>query len=612
MAEGITDGRGPVDGGQRNLEPLLSRSQRLFYCAAIGLWLIVFVSLWIWWLQPEHNLGTARLIFNSLIVAWLTLLPLYFLSIFIHARVPARAIAQPSGMRVAMVVTKAPSEPFSVVRQTLMGMLAQDVPHDTWLADEAPDKETIEWCENNGVRISTRQGVEEYHRATWPRRTRCKEGNLAYFYDHYGYDTYEVVVQMDADHVPAPGYLRAMLAPFSDPKVGYVSAPSICDRNVHDNWAARGRLFVEATFHGLLQAGYNAGWAPICIGSHYAVRTKALKEIGGLGPELAEDHSTTLMMNAHGWRGVHAFDATANGFAPQTFSDLVTQEFQWARSLVAILLNYSPLYIPRLSARLRFQFLFCQLWYPLLAVFMLSIYLTPIIALLMGDRFVNVQYLVFCAFFLALEVLLCVMALSWRANGWCRPRDARVLSWEAMLFPFVKWPWIFAGTIVALYDKLTGASVDFRVTPKGGMETPGLPWRALFPYLLLATGAILPLWFVTDPGRAAGFYIFATVNALIYASIVCAVLADYFRATNERSRPFRLMQTAPAAACVVLLLALPVVAFSKRAPVSVEAILWGQNWLTVTEAISSASGAGMDGPNTRKVRFRWPITGGSG
>ncbi|MGO8655733.1 glycosyltransferase family 2 protein, partial [Rhizobium ruizarguesonis] len=119
------------------------------------------------------------------------------------------------------------------------------------------------------------------------------------------------------------------------------------------------------------QAGYNGGLAPLCIGSHYAVRTVALKQIGGLGPELAEDHSTTLMMNAGGWRGVHALDAIAHGDGPRTFSDLVTQEFQWSRSLVMLLLRYSPSLVGRLPPRLKFQFLFSQLWYPLFAFFML-------------------------------------------------------------------------------------------------------------------------------------------------------------------------------------------------------------------------------------------------
>ena len=55
------------------------------------------------------------------------------------------------------------------------------------------------------------------------------------------------------------------------------------------------------------------------------------------------------MFNAAGWRGVHALDAIAHGDGPNTFADLVTQEFQWSRSLVTVLLKYTPRYLGKLS-----------------------------------------------------------------------------------------------------------------------------------------------------------------------------------------------------------------------------------------------------------------------
>src|SRR5215813_4545837 len=328
------------------LVPLLSPMQRTFHAAAALAWALAVIYFWAWWLKPNHNIGAVSYLVNSIVLGWLTAVPLYFLFLYTRARLSHSDLQLVPNTRVAMVVTKAPSEPWWVVRTTLEAMLAQDTAHDTWLADEDPTPETIDWCEAHGIRISTRKGVADYHRTTWPRRTRCKEGNLAYFYDHYGYNLYDFVVQMDADHVPSPGYLREMLRPFVDPRIGYVTAPSICDKNATQSWSARGRLYVEATMQGIMQAAYSNGWAPLCIGSHYAVRIKALKDIGGVGPELAEDHSTTLMMNAHGWRGVHAFNAVAHGDGPTTFADLITQEFQWSRSLVTILLQYSPIYLP--------------------------------------------------------------------------------------------------------------------------------------------------------------------------------------------------------------------------------------------------------------------------
>ncbi|MGO7830605.1 hypothetical protein ACC690_38975, partial [Rhizobium johnstonii] len=71
------------------------------------------------------------------------------------------------------VVTKAPSEPFAVVRTTLQAMLDQiGVDFDVWLADEYPSEETRRWCEEHVVLISTRKGVAEYHRTTRSRNSR--------------------------------------------------------------------------------------------------------------------------------------------------------------------------------------------------------------------------------------------------------------------------------------------------------------------------------------------------------------------------------------------------------------------------------------------------------
>jgi cellulose synthase (UDP-forming) len=84
---------------------------------------------------------------------------------------------------------------------TLLAMLSQrfDAPYDVWLCDEAPSEEVLTWCRGRGVRVSTRRGQPEYHRAQWPGRTKCKEGNLAFFYDRFGYRDYDVVAQLDCD-----------------------------------------------------------------------------------------------------------------------------------------------------------------------------------------------------------------------------------------------------------------------------------------------------------------------------------------------------------------------------------------------------------------------------
>jgi beta-mannanase/cellulose synthase/poly-beta-1,6-N-acetylglucosamine synthase-like glycosyltransferase len=524
-----------------------------------------------WWLQPEHYVGAFGFVLSTTVLAWVTLLPSYFIVIFSRSRAVSQALEVPSGYRVAMVVTKVPTEPFSLVQQTLEAMLGQLYPHDTWLADEDPSQETIEWCERHKVNISSRKGSVDYHRTNWPRRAKCKEGNLAYFYDHYGYVNYDIVVQLDADHVPSDEYLEQMLRPFADPAVGYVSAPSICDRNAHKSWSARGRLYVEGALHGALQAGYNGGLAPLCIGSHYAVRTAALKEIGGLGPELAEDHSTTLLMNAHGWRGVHAISAIARGDGPETFSDMATQEFQWSRSLIMILLQYTPRYISSLPFRLKFQFLFSQLWYLCFSLMMLLMFILPIGALLADKPLVNIPYPYFFVYSSVLTFVLIVIAWRLRAFGVLRPCGVKILSWEGILFLFARWPWSLIGALIGVRDWFTGKVSTFRVTPKGAGPVASLPLRVLAPYIILSLVSSLAAT-LFEARNAPGYYIFALVNCTIYNMLLMVILIKHVRENAPlQKRPVE----NPLAACALIasaLLMLPVSA--TRIPAGVQGILW--------------------------------------
>jgi cellulose synthase/poly-beta-1,6-N-acetylglucosamine synthase-like glycosyltransferase len=587
--------------GRLTTVPVLSGLRRVEYVAGVALWLAALVYFWAWWFKPSHFISLPGFLIATLTLAWITLLPAYFIGIFFFSRRPCGPLALPARSRVAMVTTKAPSEPFEVVVTTLKAMLAQDVAHDTWLADEDPTPDTLAWCCRHGVLVSTRKDRPDYHRQTWPRRTRCKEGNLAFFYDHYGYERYDFVAQLDADHVPEPDYLRQMLRPFADPAVGYVSAPSICDSNAARSWSARGRLYVEASMHGSLQAGYSGCLAPMCIGSHYAVRTKALKEIGGLGPELAEDHSTTLMMNAHGWRGVHALDAIAHGDGPNTFADLVTQEFQWSRSLVMLLLQYSPTYVPSLPPRLKFQFLFSQLWYPLSSLFMTLMFFMPVIALLTGRNFVNVVYLDFLAHSIPLSIILLLLFYRWRTTGTFRPRHAKVLSWEAMIFQLARWPWVFVGTLAALYDWATGSVVNFRVTPKGALQVDPLPLRVLAPYAILSIAFALPVMLVAAPGESPGFYVISIINAILYALVLLVVIVQHYR-ENPIKTPWPGYRLGTSAALMALFAILGISAV-EHGPSGLHALTFGiGQWGPIKEQVGAA-GAGMGERDLRKITF---------
>lgn len=524
-----------AESDREYLVNVLSNRERRTLLVLIAGWLSGVAFFYLWWFDGTHVAGAFKFALNTLLVTWTSVIPAYLLFFVVQMKRVNPQVAIPKTWRVAMVTTRAPSEPFEVVQETLLAMLDQAYPHDTWLADEDPSDDILQWCADRGVRVSTRRDSPEYHQRTWPRRTKCKEGNLAYFYDHFGYENYDFVAQLDADHVPEPGYLEAVLRPFVDHSVGYVSAPSICDKNSNSSWSARGRLYAEAIMHGPLQAGYSNGFAPLCIGSHYAVRTAALREIGGLGPELAEDHSTTLMMNGHGWRGIHALDAIAHGEGPPTFADCVTQEFQWSRSLMVLLLTLLPKYWRRLPWKFRIQFLFSELWYPLFSVSIPVGLVLPVWAIVSGEPWVEVSYMDFVAHTLPLCLLLLAIQSHLKQHRVLRPINSPLLSWEAALFQIVRWPWSFYGSVMGAYMSVRRQVVEFRVTPKGGTNRVSLPWRVLCPYIAVLLLTFIPTMVISEAGRASGYYFFIILTQVFYAiALFSLVLIHQHEVSNEK------------------------------------------------------------------------------
>lgn len=537
-----------------------SRYDRLLVALLSLGWAACLVWFWTWWLQPSHRIGWLGMVINSALLLYLTYQPVHFLIALIRMRRFDPAVEVPA-VRTAFVVTRAPSEGWDIARATLEAMLDQDFPHayDVWLCDEDPTEEITDWCRAHGVGVSCRRGRTDYHRADWPRRTRCKEGNLAFFYDHWGYARYDVVAQLDCDHVPGTRYLAEVVRPFADPAIGYVAAPSVCDSNADESWAARGRLQREAMFHGPVQLGHSAGLAPVCIGSHYAVRTQALQDIGGLGPELAEDFSTTFLLTSAGWQGAFAIDAEAHGEGPLTFGAMITQEFQWSRSLAVMLLGMLPRHLGRMSLKLRIRFGAALMYYPLLAMAVITGLLLPPIAAITGAPWINVNYFEFLARFWSMSVWLISLTLFCRRRGLMRPKDSAVFSWEIWLFGLSRWPYVAWGVLAAVTQRLRPRQITFKVTPKKRDGLDPLPLRAVAPYLLITTflsGSALVGQFT---GPAVGYVFLCILGSASYTAVTLAIGGLHVRETarSTGASAFRTLRTAALPLVAGLLTLLP-------------------------------------------------------
>ncbi len=552
---------------------VMSRGDKLVYWSLVALWLGGNVLFWGWWFNEDHIVTLPGLIFNSLLIAYDLLLPGWFLFFLGRMREPNPAVPPPPGLRVAMVTTKVPgSEPWPVVEETLRAMLDQKgYPHDVWLLDEGGDPEVAAACAAMGVHYFTRKGIAKYQQPDWPFKSKTKAGNYNAWLDAIGYERYDVLVQMDTDHVPQPGYLVEMLRPFADPEIVYVAAPSICDRNEPLSWIARARVEAEAMVHGPVQAGYSSLGCPMIIGSHATFRTACLKAIGGFQRTLAEDHDNARVFATHGMRGAFAFRAIARGDGPATFADAMVQEYQWARAVVQILLNYFPSGARWMRPGAFAVFLFCETWYPFLAGVQFCGHLLPFLALTGGMSWVSVylpDFMVRQGFLIGVMVA----AIAWvRSRGWSRPHNAPVMSWRTVLFQWARWPWVLAACGEAVLGWLMRRDFNFKVTPKGQVEVRPLPFRFLAPYLLLLATCAAFAFAWNGDAQVSGYLYFVLVFALLYSLLIGAIVVRHLTEAGLKLR--RALQFRPQLGAMTAVAMATSLMLTLRGPATVEAVV---------------------------------------
>jgi cellulose synthase (UDP-forming) len=523
--------------------PVMSPSERHAYRGLSLVWLGAMVAFWAWWWWPAHIMSVPRFLITSFVIAYTLAMPAYFLFFVGRMRRPNGALEPPAGLRVAFATTFVPgAESIPVLERTITAMRDQHgFAHDVWVLDEGNLPEVRDLCVRVGARHFSRNGIARYQDSVWPFKAKTKAGNYNAWLDWLqtsGID-YDVLLQMDTDHVPQPGYMLQMLRPFADPAVAYVAAPSITSANKADSWVVRARYEVEATLHGALQMGYNGSYAPLIIGSHAAFRVAPLRAIGGFQHTLAEDHHNTLRLNANGARGVFSPEAIAIGDGAPSFADAMVQEYQWARALTQILLNFFPHDGRTLPRHLWAQFLFAETWYPLFALSQAVGWLVPIIALLSGQPWVQVSYLQFFALH-GLGTLSCLLVVCWvRRRGWLRPVDVSVLSWRSALLMLARWPFVLMAVLEALVGRVLRRDFPFRVTPKGSHERKPLPMRILAPYVVIVLGSLFAIANYLrrgGGGTADGYLYLALVNAATYLLVMVAII---FLNQRENVRTWR-------------------------------------------------------------------------
>jgi cellulose synthase (UDP-forming) len=300
--------------------------------------------------------------------------------------------ALPAGLRVALLTTIVPSkEPIEVAERTLSAMLqvAYRGQVDVWILDEGDDPAVKAMAARLGVRHFSRKGRPEFNRSSGPYRAKTKAGNHnAWRAEHE--HRYDVVAQMDPDHVPLPCFLERTLGYFRDPDVAFVVAPQVYG-NMYDNWVTHGASVQQYLFSGVVERAGNGMNAPLLIGTNHLYRPRAWEQIGGYQDSIIEDHLTGMRMQGtvndrtgNQWKGVYTPDVLAIGEAPSTWTDYFNQQKRWSYGIWQILLNRKMRDGIELTSRQRMLFGLVRFYYPSVGVTVLFGSLATAIYLLLG------------------------------------------------------------------------------------------------------------------------------------------------------------------------------------------------------------------------------------
>jgi cellulose synthase (UDP-forming) len=436
-----------VDGDeQTRAGRFFDRHPRLL--RALALVALVWGVGYLTWRVGWSGQGASPVAYGMLIVTeFYGLYALAILAWFSWSRPPAvRPEATPD--RAVDVYVCTYDEPIEVVMATLAGCRALTYPHTTWLLDDGRRPEMEEIAGLAGARYLTRAD-----------NSHAKAGNLNAALLRTGGD---LVLVLDADHVPMPDTLDALVGYFDDERMAVVQTPHDFFNHDSAQHYAVGR-HEQSLFYRVVCPGKDRHGAAYWCGSAALINRHALLEIGGVATEtIAEDFHTTIRLLRHGWRSRYHDEVLVQGLAPHDLDGYLLQRDRWARGNLAVFtLPESPLRARTLSAKQRLSYLASLLAYlaPPMRLLLLA---TLGLVMWTGELPMKISIVALAALWLP-SVLLNLSAGAALARGYMRiPETAHyeLLTME-----------IYTRALRCI---VRPGRTAFKVTPKQGRDSGGL------------------------------------------------------------------------------------------------------------------------------------------
>ena len=475
----------------------------------LSLSLLLYIRYMVW--RALYTLPTEDT--SSMVIGWIVYLAeLYGLCQFCFFtyqswsptnRQPASITTYPT---VDIMVTVV-DEPLSLLRQTLVGCLAQEYPKDRFTVYVLDDGHRLE-----AKKLATALGCGYLRRPDRPRH--AKAGNLNHALRLTDSD---LIAVFDVDHVPTHRFLKETVGFFDDPTVAMVQTPhhfynpDIFQRNLRVGELVKNE---QALFFRSLQAGRDSHNSAFFAGSGGLFRRQPLEEIGGFQTQtITEDIHTSMNLHAKGYRSCYLNRVLSAGLMPETFEGYLRQRKRWAMGCIQVLLRDNPLTKRGLTLPQRLDY-FGSIFYFFFGVPRFICLVAPLSSLLLYTPPIHADVLLLGVHFFSFYI---ASALAMRPVS----RGSRNPFWSDIY----EIAMCFALSAVALRALIAPRKERaFEVTPKGQRirkDTSAeltFAWPHLLTFGLLVVGLALGIQNlrhgVGDPGLPVSLF-WGSVNLLL-------------------------------------------------------------------------------------------------
>ncbi|MEY2946378.1 MAG: hypothetical protein RL243_1155 [Actinomycetota bacterium] len=352
------------------------------------------------------------------------------------------------GVPVDVLITTY-NEDVDIVLPTLLGAKLLRGQVTIWLCDDGRREEFKQLAAEYGVQYHTR-----------PDNRDAKAGNINSVLPKL---SGELLLVLDADHVPSPDFLEATSGYFADPKIAVIqSAHSFRNHNsvMHSE---KGR-HEQSMFFDILLPGRNRLKSAFWCGSAALIRRSALQSVGGMATYTStEDFETSLKLQIAGYEIRYHNEHLIQGLAPDNLESYTIQRFRWAEGYLSSFAKGRRLALsPKLSKSQRLSYIGGVLYYltPLQRIIYIGLLLSVVLFGVRPFGTLNAQFLPTWGAW-ALLSLIAGAALD---RGVSNPI-------ESIKNSFI----IFEACLKAIPALWVKRPMKFHVTPKNEVDLGGWP-----------------------------------------------------------------------------------------------------------------------------------------